>query len=398
MTPHDWKDLVIRASSHYETPFYLFSPEPIKNQLNLISNKFGRNVKNWLSIKTLPLKLLLRWWLSTGLGVEAASEYELLAALNEGFSPENIIVNGVAKHFWEANTWVNRLRINIDSKNELKHLIRTAKEMKWRIGLRFHPSVQNDPEDSRCPDQFGLPTKEFIEAINLLREHCIELDTIHIHLRSNVPNVEWFIKALHELKLLVEKNNIIFNCIDLGGGLPAKGEKQLDETWNSTLKLVDLGKAINLCNDMFPFINEIILENGRFLLSNCGVLVLKINDIKYMKNIRHLICDGGRTNHALPSDWQSHKIEILPNRVGKPIYTAICGPTCMAFDCIAKIHLPDDICTGDKIIWFNAGAYHLSWETRFSQPLARVLWHNEKNQLVEARKKENFNEWWGRWR
>jgi len=399
MTLNKWKQLVLRASECYETPFFLFSPRPIKNQLNIILNKCGRNVSNWLSLKTLPLRMLLRWWLSTGLGVEVVSAYELLAALEEGFPPEKIMVNGVAKHYWDSDIWVNNLRINIDSINELKHFITTAKKKKWRIGLRYHPTVQNDPEDLEYPDQFGLQKEEFIKAINILHENHLELDTIHIHLRSNITNIELFINALNELRLLLSKINIAFNCLDLGGGLPAEGEKQLEETWESKLKVEDIGRIISMCDEMFPCVNEIILENGRYLLSNCGVLVITVNDIKEMDKIRHLICDGGRTNHALPSDWQSHRIEILPNRYGKEIHTAVCGPTCMAFDCMTKRNLPDDICVGDKIIWFNAGAYHLSWETRFSQPLARVLWHDENNnQIVEARRKETFYEWWRRWR
>lgn len=112
-----------------------------------------------------------------------------------------------------------------------------------------------------------------------------------------------------------------------------------------------------------------------------------------------MICDGGRTNHALPSDWEEHEIEILPTRrKGAPVYTAVCGPTCMAYDCITRKKLPSDIQVGDKVLWFNAGAYHLSWENRFSQPLARVLWHDEQDNILEARPTESFGEWWGSWR
>ena len=149
---------------------------------------------------------------------------------------------------------------------------------------------------------------------------------------------------------------------------------------------------------MFPNVQEFVLENGRFVLSECGVLVLTINDIKKIGGLKYLICNGGRTNHALPSDWEDHEINILPHRSGEVVYTIICGPTCMAFDCIARKKLPSDVSIGDKVLWFNAGAYHLSWETRFSQPLARVLWHDERDNIVEARPPESFSEWWGRWR
>ncbi len=398
MTKEEWIQLIKRAANMFQTPFFLFSHLPIETQLNLIKKVCGSSAFNWLSVKTLTLRNLLCWWLSTNLGVEVVSEFELLAALQEGFSPERIIVNGVGKHFWNQSSWTNGLRVNFDSIKEVEYLSSIAKRREWKVGIRFHPSIQKDPENPQFPDQFGLPAESFLQAINLLNQEQINLESVHIHLRSNVPNLDFFQEALRELESCVKRANIELRCLDLGGGLPAEGEKQQDQVWHSTFCLHDLDRLLHLCHKMFPTVQEYILENGRFLLSGCGVLVLSVIDIKEIGGFRYIICDGGRTNHALPSDWQVHEIVTIPNRTGEVRNSAICGPTCMAFDCLIRKKLPNDLSLGDKVIWFNAGAYHLSWETRFSQPLARVLWHDEQNQIVEARAPESFKEWWGRWR
>ena len=398
MNREDWLSLVLRATEHFETPFFLFSHLPVIKQLDSISQACGDGVFNWLSLKTLPLRHLLRWWLSTGLGVEVTSEYELLAAREEGFPPERIMVNGVAKHSWNKKCWAEGLRINFDSIREIESLASDAKSEKWRIGLRFHPTIQKNPENPNFPDQFGISSENFGHAYNLLLERKIVPNTVHIHLRSNIPNLGYYKRALDELELLLRQTNIELTCLDLGGGLPAEGVRQLDPAWDSTFSLSDLSELLRLCHEKFRSLQEVILENGRFVVAGCGVLVLTVNDIKEIAGLKYLICDGGRTNHALPSDWEDHEIAILPMREGEPVHTAVCGPTCMAFDCIARKKLPSDIHSGDKVVWFNAGAYHLSWENRFSQPLARVLWHDAQDRILEARPTESFSEWWGHWR
>ncbi len=121
MNREDWVPLVNRATKKFKTPFFLFSYAPIIKQLDSITQECGSSAFNWLSLKTLPLRNLLRWWLSTDLGVEVVSEFELRAALKEGFPPERIMVNGVAKHSWSKSCWAAGLRVNFDSILEIQN-------------------------------------------------------------------------------------------------------------------------------------------------------------------------------------------------------------------------------------------------------------------------------------
>ena len=225
MNREDWIQLVLRATERFETPFFLFSYMPIIKRIETIKKVCGSSVSNWLSLKTLPLRNLLRWWLSTGLGVEVVSEFELLAAHKEGFPPEQIMVNGVAKHSWNKRCWLDGLRVNFDSIKEIEYLASVAKRKRWRVGIRFHPTVQKDPENPDFPDQFGIPADNFGYAYDLLQKQQVIPDTVHIHLRSNVPNLDYYRKALNELELSLKQTNIELKCLNLGGGLPVEGVK-----------------------------------------------------------------------------------------------------------------------------------------------------------------------------
>jgi diaminopimelate decarboxylase len=87
----------------------------------------------------------------------------------------------------------------------------------------------------------------------------------------------------------------------------------------------------------------------------------------------------------------------LPKRGGAEILTAVCGPTCMAFDQLARIPLPRSLKAGDHLIWLDAGAYHLPWETRFSHGHAAVCWHDEQG-LQLVRERQSFENYWSQWK
>jgi diaminopimelate decarboxylase len=144
-------------------------------------------------------------------------------------------------------------------------------------------------------------------------------------------------------------------------------------------------------------LEAIWLENGRFVTETSTALAVRVLEVKERDDCRYLICDGGRTNHALAADHGVHRLLLLPPRHGPPILTAICGPTCMTDDLLARIDLPRDVGAGDVIAWMDAGAYHLPWETRFSQPLCAVAWSEGPGHLARARERERPEAWAAAW-
>jgi diaminopimelate decarboxylase len=340
---------------------------------------------------------LVRWWRKQGYGIEVVSEFELLAALEEGFAPDNILINGPAKHHWLARHACARLRVNFDSPSELRALLPVAKQFKWSCGIRIQTAQEFSPDTPHYPTQFGFTPNEAVSFLKNSKRNGIILDTVHFHLRTNVRKAEMYERALEQTANICRAAQFRPKHIDCGGGFPPHHVRTPQgELVNADFSLREMARVYKKTLRMFPGAAEIWLENGRWVSARSGVLVSRVLDSKRRGRRRHLICDGGRTLNALISTWEQHEVSFLPVRGGNRIPTTISGPTCMAFDQIARRNLPDSIQPGDYLIWFEAGAYHLPWETRFSHGRAAVYWHDGKT-TKRVREKESFEAWWASW-
>jgi diaminopimelate decarboxylase len=407
-----WQRLVCEALSlSTPTPFYIFSALPIAERISEFDQALAgagiRSATNspeskircrhWLSCKTQPVSPLLRWWRGQGRPIEVVSEFELRAALAEGFTAQNILVNGPAKHHWLPRHELHGLSVNFDSPAELAALLPLAKKLDWRCGVRINTSEEFDPENPQFPTQFGFTPDEAVAALKKLLRAKAVVDTVSFHLRTNIPSAQIYQRAITEIAEVCRTAKFSPQILDIGGGLPVRhvltrGGKVFDGEFG----LRAFAEMLRQSAKQFPGLREIWLENGRFVSASSGVLVVKILDVKERRSLRQLICDGGRTMNALTSLWEQHRILSLPERTGAEVLTAIHGPTCMAFDQLARIPLPRSLRAGDHLIWLEAGAYHIPWETRFSHGHAAVLWHDERG-LRSARDRQSFEDFWGQW-
>jgi len=396
---YPWLELVEAALSRWDTPFYLSAWGPVEAALNDLRMLNGAlPVQHWLSFKTHPVAPLVRSWRKSGLGVEVVSHYEFLAALKEGFEPNEIIINGVAKNRWLPGVDVEGLRVHFDSLNEACDLASQARMQSWRTGIRCHVAEEYDPDEPAFVGQFGMMKDEVETALDVLARKNVAVETIHFHLRSNVRSPDSYENAIEEASEICRTARFNPINLDCGGGFPVPGERyESTDAPTGVFDLHQMKEVLDKVSSAFPSVRNVWFENGRFISARSAVLVVRVIDIKSRGDSRYLICDGGRTNNALVSDWEKHDILILPNRDSPPILTTIAGPTCMAFDRLARAYLPQDIQIGDHIIWMNAGAYHIPWETHFSHGLARVIWCNADGELFLARDAESFDAWWGQW-
>ena len=406
-----WKRLASEALSLSPTPLYVFSSEPIAERaaeldLALANAGFQSAVENrqskiafrhWLSFKTQPVRPLLRWWREQGRPIEVVSELELRAALAEGFTPENILVNGPAKHHWLPQFDLRELAVNLDSGAELDALLPHARKFNWRLGVRILTGEEFDPDNAQFPTQFGFAPDEAVTALEKLTRTGARVETVHFHLRANVPSVQIYERAIAEVANICRAAKFNPLHLDIGGGMPARRVlTRAGKVLDGEFGLRSFAQMLRQSVKSFPGLREVWLENGRFLSTGSGALVVKILDVKERRGLRQLICNGGRTMNALTSLWEQHALLTLPERSGEETPAAVCGPTCMAFDQLARIPLPRSLQAGDHLIWLDAGAYHLPWETRFSHGHAAVCWHDESG-LRLARERQSFENFWGQW-
>ncbi len=407
-----WKRLVHEALSlSTPTPFYLFSALPVAERMAeldaaltnagfqpAIGNRQPKiSFRHWLSCKTQPVAPLLRWWREQGRGIEVVSEFELRAARAEGYAPENILVNGPAKHHWLPQFELHALAVNFDSPAELARLLPQAKKLNWRCGVRINTSEEFDPENPQFPTQFGFMPDEAVTALKKLLRAKARIETVHFHLRTNVSSVRVFERAIGEVAEVCRAAKFSPWHLDIGGGVPVRNVlTRGGKVYDGEFGLRSFAQMLRQSAKLFPSLREIWLENGRFISTGSGVLVLKILDVKARRGVRQLICDGGRTLNALMSVWEQHALLPLTERRSEEMLTVVHGPTCMAFDQLARIPLPRSLKAGDHLVWLDAGAYHIPWETRFSHGHAAVWWHDERG-LRLVRERQGFRDFWGQW-
>lgn len=411
-----WKRLVreaLRLSGG--TPLYVCSAQPVAERIAELDAAFTEagfrdalrapnaslpSVRHWLSCKTQPIRPLLRWWNEQGRDIEVVSEFELRAALTEGFHPTRILVNGPAKHHWLPKLPLRGLSVNFDSSAELKALLLMAKRLGWRTGIRLCTSEEFDPENPAHPTQFGFTADAAVPVLRTMQRAGLAPQIIHFHLRTNVASPAIYERAILQVADVCRTARFSPSFLDIGGGLPPRATagfdgRAFDSGWRNG-GLHDWAKRLQRACQMFPELRELWLENGRFISASSGVLAITVLDVKARRGLRQLICDGGRTMNALVSNWEQHALVPLPNRSGPRVRTAVHGPTCMAFDRLALRTLPRSIRAGDQLLWLEAGAYHIPWETRFSHGHATVVWHDERGLRV-ARERQDFEDWWSQW-
>jgi diaminopimelate decarboxylase len=349
----------------------------------------GSKLRSWLSFKTHPVPQLAAAWIRSGRGVEVVSEAEFETIRSVGCPADQLLVNGVGKHRWLSGVVAPRLRIHFDSIREVQALLPAALEQAWRVGLRCHVPPEHDARDAGFGGQFGLSAGEVSEAHDLLRAAGAAVESVHFHLGQAARSTPAYSEAIQTVVHLCLTNDIAPRYLDCGGSI--------DSSPDVDAAIDDLTSAADWARRHLPSVEELWLENGRYLTEASAALVVQVVDVKMRDECRYLICDGGRTNQALAADNGLHSILLLPERPGRDVLTTICGPTCMTDDRLARLLLPDTVVPGDLVVWLDAGAYHLPWETRFSHGLCAVVWADADDHLSLARRHEAADEWRALW-
>lgn len=357
---------------------------------------FGVPLKPLLSLKTQPLPHLLSDWSNqVSDGVEVVSEAELVGALGSGCAPGQIVVNGLAKHTWLPRSDALGLTVQLDSLAE-GALIAQAARQGWRVGLRFRTSAECDPDEPEFGGPFGLTLDEAGSLVDAVRASGLDIDVVHFHLGSNISDSRAYDTALAEVASYCDALALKPRVVNVGGGLPAPYIRHSMHSGLAEPDVTTYARILRSAVRRFPGLQEYWCEHGRYLLARSGVLVVSVLDVKDRDDCRYVICDGGRTNHALVSDWEEHRITLMTARYGPRRLTTLAGPNCMAFDRLARRPLPP-VRAGDHIVWHDAGAYHLQWETRFSRGHSAVYWCDRNDNLRLARRAEPPDQWWRSW-
>lgn len=400
-----WRCTALAALRRLPTPCFIFAAAPLAAQAAALDRVFrGLPVTHWWSYKTLPLPRAVRWWHGRGRPVEVVSAAELAAVRAAGVPVRDLLVNGPAKHAWLPALAQAGMRVNFDSPAELAALLPLARRLGWETGLRLNTSLEAHPDFAGTRTPFGLLAAELPAAVRRLRRAGLEPRVLHFHLRTNVPSADWYARAAREALAAADASGWQPEVLDLGGGFPPAGIADLEgRPLDAAFRPSEVAALVRALRRERPHLREFWLESGRRLTAPAAALALRVLDVKDGRGVRTAVCDGGRTLHAMVATWERHA--VIPLRAGpaarrspdpfraearrsRPALagvqemedrqaagpTLVTGPTCMAFDHLGIHTLPADLRPGDVLLWLDAGAYQLAWETRFSHGLAGIAW------------------------
>lgn len=389
---------VRRIAQEVGTPFYLYSYRTLVRHFKVFNEAFeGIPHLVCYSMKANSNLSLLRLFVNLGSGVDVVSGGELYRALRAGADPQKIVFSGVGKREDEIEDALKAgiLMFNAESMMELQTINEVAGRMnrKAAIAIRVNPDI--DPKTHPYittglkQNKFGIDIQRAPIAYRLASTlPNLKVIGIDCHLGSQLVDVEPFIEALKKLKGLVDdlrREGMEIHYLDLGGGLGI--------TYNDEEPPHPYEYASNILDEIRNFDCTLILEPGRVIVGNAGILISKVLYTKENEEKRFIIVDAAMNDLVRPSYYGSfHQILPVREENREEIVADVVGPVCESADFLAKGRKIKRLEPGELIAVMSAGAYGFSMSTNYnSRPrVAEVLIRDDEIHVV--RKRESYED------
>ena len=392
------KTPVRKIAQEVGTPVYIYSSSTLRNHYQAFDAAFaGIPHIVCFAVKANSNLSILKLFASHGGGADIVSGGELFRALKAGVDPQKIVFAGIGKTGEEISFALksNILMFNVESSHELKKINEVAGSLgvKARVALRVNPDI--DPKTHPYistglkKSKFGIAIKNALEEYQLASAlPNIEIIGIHKHIGSQITEIAPFADAMKRITGIVKElkeSGIDIKYIDAGGGL---GIRYDDE---------EPPHPKELGNVLLPLIKDtgctLILEPGRVLTGNAGMLLTKVLYLKTGEVKNFVIVDAGMNDLIRPSLYEAHH-EILPveKRAGESFTADVVGPICESGDFLAKDRKLMKPETGDLLAVMSAGAYGFTMSSNYnSRPrVAEVMVDGDSYTVI--RKRESYED------
>jgi diaminopimelate decarboxylase len=379
------------------TPFYLYSATAItENFLNLRKSLGGLENLICYSVKANSNIAILKLLSQLGAGMDVVSVGEYLRAKIAGVPGEKIVFSGVGKRRDEiSQVLVGGIKqFNVESEAELKVLNELSISLNKRtsITIRVNPDIDAKTHEKistgKKDDKFGIPINRarevYLKASQMLGVKVVGVD---VHIGSQLTDLEPFRMAFTKLAELVDdllKDGHKIKCLDLGGGLGISYQKTND----FQPSLQEYGQIIR--ETVGSLGCEILVEPGRFIVGNAGILVSEIIYKKFGEDREFLIVDSAMNDLIRPSLYAAYH-EILP--IKKPNNSSsfacydVVGPVCETGDTFATQRSLMEMESGELLAFMSAGAYGSVMASEYNtRPLIpEVLVKGDNFSIIRAR-------------
>lgn len=392
---------VKQLAQQFGTPLYVYSRATLERHWHAFDSALkGHPHLICFAVKSNPNIALLNLLAKLGSGFDIVSQGELERVLAAGGDTNKVVFSGVAKSHSEIERAleVGIRCFNVESEAELLRINQVAEKLgkKAPISLRVNPDVdaKTHPYISTGlkKNKFGVSVERAREVYRLAKTlPHIQIVGMDCHIGSQLTELQPFLDSADRLLVLLEQlrqDGIELQHLDLGGGL---GVRYSDETPPHP---TEYASALLAKFKQYPEL-EIILEPGRAISANAGILVTKVEYLKSNEDFNFAIVDAGMNDMIRPALYQAYMEIIEADRTldrESKVYDVV-GPICETSDFLGKGRSLA-IAAGDFIVQRSAGAYGASMASNYnSHPrAAEVLVDGDKAHLIKRR--ERFEELW----
>lgn len=392
---------VKQLAQQFGTPLYVYSRATLERHWHAFDSALqGHPHLICFAVKSNPNIALLNLLAKLGSGFDIVSQGELERVLAAGGDANKVVFSGVAKSYSEIERAleVGIRCFNVESEAELLRINQVAEKLgkKAPISLRVNPDVdaKTHPYISTGlkKNKFGVSVERAREVYRLAKTlPHIQIVGMDCHIGSQLTELQPFLDSADRLLVLLEQlrqDGIELQHLDLGGGL---GVRYSDETPPHP---TEYASALLAKFKQYPEL-EIILEPGRAISANAGILVTKVEYLKSNEDFNFAIVDAGMNDMIRPALYQAYMEIIEADRTldrESKVYDVV-GPICETSDFLGKGRSLA-IAAGDFIVQRSAGAYGASMASNYnSHPrAAEVLVDGDKAHLIKRR--ERFEELW----
>jgi diaminopimelate decarboxylase len=386
---------IAKIAQDVGTPCYIYSRRMLVEGYRALDQAFaGLPHLICYAMKANSNLAILRVFIDEGGGLDIVSGGELFRALHAGAAPQCIVFAGVGKGGEEikAALQADILLFNVESAQELEALQAVAAKLgkHARVAVRVNPDV--DPKTHPYistglrQSKFGIPIQEALDLYRSMRAlRNIDPVGVHAHIGSQITQVAPFLESLSKLVPLVKalrQDGFNIQYLDIGGGL---GIRYKDEGPPAPSEYANMLRPLLRDLDCM-----VLMEPGRLLVGNAGVLVTKVLYTKANQDKKFLVVDGGMNDLIRPSLYNAYHaiVPVAQPTNGQPEITLdVVGPICESGDFLAKDR-PLPVCQpGELLAVLSAGAYGFAMSSNYNaRPrVPEVMVNGDQFAVVRAR-------------
>ncbi|REG87202.1 diaminopimelate decarboxylase [Winogradskyella sediminis] len=386
---------LLKIAKDFGSPVYVYDADKIEFQYKRLTKAFSKVKKLKLNyaVKALSNISVLKLFNKLGSGIDTVSIQELRLGLKAGFKPEDIIFtpNGVSLEEIEEAAKLG-VQINIDNLSILEQF--GTKHPKVPVCIRINPHVMAGGNTNisvgHIDSKFGISIHQIPLLLRIVENTKMNINGIHMHTGSDILDIDVFLYA-SEILFETAKNFKTLEFIDFGSGFKVPYKKGDIET-----NIEELGEKLTqrfneFCKEYGKDLT-LAFEPGKFLVSEAGVFLAKVNVVKQTTSTVFAQIDSGFNHLIRPMLYGSqHDILNISNPKGRERFYSVVGYICET-DTFANNRRIAEINENDVLCFKNAGAYCYSMASNYNSRYrpAEVLIYKGKAQLI--RKRETFDD------